>query len=80
MRRRAGALARVGRVTEKRRPAERAAQKRGEQERAAGLDPDDEAARWLAEHEPREEAPVSSKSARKSKLLHQFRQRERPGN
>ena len=65
-------------MTEKRRPAERAAQRRGERERAAGLDPDDEAARWLAEHEPRDEPPASSKAGGKSKLLHQWRKRERP--
>jgi hypothetical protein len=47
-----------------------------ERERAAGLDPDDAAARWLEEHEPKEtnEPP---KAARKSKLLHQFRERQR---
>jgi hypothetical protein len=58
-------------------PKHRAAQRRGERERAAGLDPDDEAARWLADHEPPPlELPAVSKSARKSKLLHQWRQRE----
>lgn len=67
-------------MTEKRRPAERAAQRRAERERAAGLDPDDEAARWLAEHEPTAE-PSTPKSVRKSKLLHQWRERrlDRPG-
>ncbi len=45
-----------------------------EREQSAGLDPDDEAAKWLAEHDPppRAEEP---KAARKSKLLHQFRNR-----
>ena len=66
-------------MTEKRRPAERAARRQGERERAAGLEPDDEAARWLAENEPGDEAPAPSKSMRKSKLLHQWRQRDRPG-
>ena len=63
-------------MTEKRRPAERAAQRQGDRERAAGLEPDDEAARWLAEHEPHEQ-PHVPKATRKSKLLHQWRERER---
>jgi hypothetical protein len=45
-----------------------------EREASAGLDPDDEAARWLAEHDP-EPRPEPPKAARKSKLLHQFRNR-----
>jgi len=47
-----------------------------EREAAAGLDPEDEAARWLGEHD---EPPPSdeSKSSRKSKLLHQFRNSQR---
>jgi hypothetical protein len=45
-----------------------------EREASVGLDADDAAARWLAEHEP---APATDepKAARKSKLLHQFRNR-----
>jgi hypothetical protein len=46
-----------------------------EREAAAGLDPEDEAARWLAEHDA-PPPPDESKSARKSKLLHQFRNRK----
>jgi hypothetical protein len=53
------------------------ARKLGERERAAGLDPDDEAARWLAEHDPKP-APEPPKSERKSKLLHRWKQRQRP--
>lgn len=45
-------------------------------ERQAGIDPDDEAARWLTEHDPKPE-PGRSKHATKSKMLHRFRQRRR---
>jgi hypothetical protein len=45
-----------------------------EREANVGLDPEDEAARWLAEHAPKPPAD-ESKAARKSKLLHQFRNR-----
>jgi hypothetical protein len=51
------------------------AEKLGERERAAGLDPDDEAARWLEEHDSRPEPPPP-KSASKSKTLHRWRQRQ----
>jgi hypothetical protein len=51
------------------------AEKLGERERAAGLDPDDAAARWLEEHDPKPEPP-SPKSASKSKTLHRWRQRQ----
>jgi len=45
-----------------------------EREAKVGLDTEDEAARWLAEHDapPPTDEP---KSVRKSKLLHQFRNR-----
>jgi hypothetical protein len=59
-------------------PREQAARRRGERERAAGLDPDDEAARWLREHDP-EPAPETPKAAHKSKLLHRWRQRRARG-
>jgi hypothetical protein len=43
-----------------------------ERERNVGLEPDDDAARWLTEHEPSVEPP-QPKAARKSKALHQWR-------
>lgn len=43
-------------------------------ERETGLDPEDEAARWLAGHDPKPE-PQRSKRASKSKALHRWRQR-----
>ncbi len=55
------------------RRSERGAQRRGERERTVGLDPDDDAARWLAEHDP-EPKPAPPKSAGKSKTLHRWRQ------
>ena len=38
-----------------------------------GLEPEDDAARWLEEHNPKP-APKQPKSARKSKVLHRWRQ------
>jgi hypothetical protein len=46
---------------------------RAERERAVGLDAEDEAARWLAEHDPTPAPPVP-KSVTKSKALHRWRQ------
>jgi hypothetical protein len=46
-----------------------------ERERAAGLDPDDEASRWLAEHDPPPE-PARPKSQSKSKGLHRWRRQQ----
>jgi hypothetical protein len=45
-----------------------------EREASVGLDADDAAARWLAEHDPPPPAD-EPKATRKSKLLHQFRNR-----
>jgi len=47
-----------------------------EREAKVGMDAEDDAARWLAENEPKP-AAEPPKAARKSKLLHQFRNRER---
>jgi hypothetical protein len=51
---------------------EQGARRRGERERAAGVDPADEAARWLEQHDP-EPAPEPAKSRFKSKELHRWR-------
>jgi hypothetical protein len=60
----------------RRRPLTRKrAENLGERERAAGLDPNDEAARWLEEHHPKP-GPAPPKGAYKSKTLHRWRQRQ----
>ena len=46
-----------------------------ERERSVGLEPDDDAAKWLDEHDP-PPPPKTPKSASKNKLLHRWRQRE----
>jgi hypothetical protein len=57
----------------KRRLTPRGVEKMREREASVGLDPADEAAAWLAEHDapPPPEAP---KSAKKSVTLHRFKQ------
>ena len=57
---------------------EDAAKRRGERERQAGLDRDDEAARWLEQQDP-PPAPPPSKSRFKSKELHRWRERQKRG-
>ena len=54
---------------------EDAAKRRGERERQVGLDPADEAARWLAAQDP-PPAPPPSKSKFKSTELHRWRQKQ----
>ena len=49
------------------------AQRMAQRERNVGLEPDDDAAKWLAEHAPQPE-PQRPKAASKSKTLHRFRQ------
>ncbi|HVS84870.1 MAG TPA: hypothetical protein VHD91_04500 [Gaiellaceae bacterium] len=51
----------------------RRAEKMAERERATGLDPEDDAARWLEQNEPKPELP-RPKRASKSKALHRWRQ------
>ena len=58
------------------RPTREGAQKLGERERRVGLDPEDEAAQWLEEHDPKP-APPEPKGKLKSKELHRWRQRHR---
>jgi hypothetical protein len=53
-------------VPRKQQLTHRGAQKRGERERSVGLEPDDDAARWLDEHDPKPK-PQPPKSATKSK-------------
>jgi hypothetical protein len=45
-----------------------------EREASLGVDPDDDAARWLAEHDA-PPPPTPPKAAKKSVTLHRFRQR-----
>ena len=49
--------------------------KRGERERAVGLEADDAAARWLEENDAKP-PPPEPKAARKSKAVHRFRQQQ----
>jgi hypothetical protein len=63
-------------VPRKREITRRGAEKLGERERAVGLDPEDEAARWLAEHDP-PPTPRTPKSLTKSVTLHRWRERQK---
>jgi hypothetical protein len=49
--------------------------KLSERERATGIDPEDDAAKWLHERDP-PPAPAVPKSATKSKALHRWRQEQ----
>ena len=46
-----------------------------ERERSLGLDPEDDAARWLEEHDPKP-PPPESKSLFKSKTLHRWKKEQ----
>jgi len=59
----------------KKRLTPRGVQRMRDREASVGLDPDDPAAQWLAEHDP-PEPPKTPKSAFKSVTLHRFRQRQ----
>ena len=61
-------------VSRKRPLTSEGARRLGEKERATGLDPEDEAARWLSAHDPAP-PPATPKSAGKSKHLHRWKQR-----
>ena len=61
----------------KKRLTERGVKRMRNREASVGLDPDDPAAEWLAEHDPLP-APKTPKSAKKSVTLHRFRQRQAP--
>jgi hypothetical protein len=52
----------------------RRVERMNERERNVGLEPDDDAAKWLTEHDP-PPAPRAPKSLGKNKLLHQWRKR-----
>ena len=62
-------------VTRKPDRTRQGALKRAERERSVGLDPEDEAARWLEEHDPPPPEP-EPKAAKKSKAVHRFRQQQ----
>jgi hypothetical protein len=53
----------------------RSVERQQECERSVGLDPDDDAAKWLDEHDPKPE-PQAPKAASKSKTLHRWRQQQ----
>jgi hypothetical protein len=60
----------------KRRPFDpKKIEKQSERERNLGLDSEDEAARWLTEHDPKP-PPATPKRASKNKVLHQWRRRQ----
>ena len=53
---------------------QRGVERLSERERNVGVEPDDDAARWLDEHDPKPPPPVP-KRASKNKTLHQWRKR-----
>jgi Ser/Thr protein kinase RdoA (MazF antagonist) len=61
-------------VARKRDLTTRGVERLSKRERSAGLDPEDDAARWLAEHDPPAPPPVPKRSG-KSKTLHRWKRR-----
>jgi hypothetical protein len=55
------------------------AKRRAERERQVGLDPEDEASRWLEQQDPPPKPP-ESKSRFKSKELHRWRESQKRGD
>jgi hypothetical protein len=62
-------------MTSKRPLKSSSVQKLSERERATGLDPEDDASKWLQEHDP-PPPPAAPKAATKSKALHRWRQEQ----
>jgi hypothetical protein len=62
-------------VRGKRPLTKRGVEKLSERERTVGLEPEDPAAQWLDEHDPKPE-PTLPKSATKSKTLHRWRRQQ----
>jgi hypothetical protein len=62
-------------MTSKRPLKSSSVQKLSERERATGIEPDDDASKWLQERDP-PPPPAVSKSATKSKALHRWRQEQ----
>jgi hypothetical protein len=54
---------------------QRGVQRMRNREASVGLEPDDAAAEWLANHDPPPQ-PETPKSAKKSVTLHRFKQRK----
>jgi hypothetical protein len=66
-------------MTRKRPLSTRGAQKLSERERATGIDPEDDASKWLQERDP-PLPPAVPKAATKSKALHRWRQERQKKN
>jgi hypothetical protein len=60
-------------MTSKRPLTTRGAQKLSDRERAAGIDPEDDASKWLQERDP---PPPAVPKAATSKALHRWRQEQ----
>jgi hypothetical protein len=59
----------------KRRLTPRGVQRMRDREANVGVDPEDEAAKWLAENDP-PEPPKTPKAAKKSVTLHRFKRQQ----